>query len=213
MHLTEPQLLALIESGEGKTLEFKQGLQHAPKLARTLTAFANTRGGILLIGVGDHGELLGAPHPPETLRALERLAHDYITPPLTPELSITLAESRRIVVCSVPLSPARPHTVLHDDGTHEIVVRVGSSNRVASGRALAELTAPRTSSRAATELELAALAWVEQRVAANVPATPIAFAEECHAGKQRARSTFMALERAGKLIGHGVGAARTYRPV
>ena len=216
---TDPQvplppstLLSLLESGEGRTLEFKQGLQRPEKLARTLSAFANTRGGILLIGIGDHSEILGAPHPPDTLRELATIARTLLTPALDVELSITHIESKPIVVCSVPLSHTRPHTIAADDGSRVIYIRAGSSNRLATPKALAELERSTRTPRAYTELELSILAWVAQRSAANVPATIPAYAEESHTGKQRVRSAFMALERAGELIGHGVGTQRVYRP-
>ena len=43
----------LIEKPEGKTLEFKGNLSSSSNIIKTLTAFANTAGGILLIGIHD----------------------------------------------------------------------------------------------------------------------------------------------------------------
>ncbi|MBI5363773.1 MAG: ATP-binding protein [Planctomycetes bacterium] len=208
MEMTEAELLALVEAGEGKTLEFKRGVQRGEKLARTLAAFANTRGGILLVGIGDDGALLGAPRPRESARALVEIAAELVEPTLTIEVSIVRALEKAIVCCSVPLSGARPHAVVRDDGTREIVVRAGSSNRAAGERAIAEM---RVRPRAFTELELAVLAWVGRRTAVKHPATPDDFAQEHGIGKQRARNAFGALERAGKLVAHGVGVLRTYR--
>ncbi len=43
----------LLHSQEGKTLEFKRDLSSPQNIMKTLTAFANTAGGIMLIGVED----------------------------------------------------------------------------------------------------------------------------------------------------------------
>jgi ATP-dependent DNA helicase RecG len=43
----------LLRRGEGKTLEFKRDLSSPRNILKTLTAFANTAGGVLLIGVDD----------------------------------------------------------------------------------------------------------------------------------------------------------------
>jgi predicted HTH transcriptional regulator len=41
----------LISKGEGVQLDFKQSINNQKKIARTLAAFANNRGGKLLVGV------------------------------------------------------------------------------------------------------------------------------------------------------------------
>lgn len=207
MELNEGQLLALVASGEGKTLEFKRGVQRGEKLARTFAAFANTRGGNLLVGIGDDGEILGAPHPLETMQVLREIAEELVEPPLAVEVTLPRVLGKPIVCCSVPLSAARPHAVVRDDGTREIVVRAGSSNRAASEQAVVEM---RARPKALGELELAVLAWLER---ANSIATPAEFARATGVGKQRARGAFLALERAGRLVAHGIGAERAYRRV
>ena len=63
MRIDPAELVLSIAEGEGKSLEFKRGLPRDVRVARTLCAFANTRGGLLLIGVGDRGEIVGAPRP------------------------------------------------------------------------------------------------------------------------------------------------------
>ena len=50
---------ALIEQGEHQQLDFKFEVSDSKKIARTLSAFANTDGGRLLIGVKDNGNISG----------------------------------------------------------------------------------------------------------------------------------------------------------
>ncbi len=49
----------LISEGEGLRLDFKYCISDLQKIARTLSAFSNSAGGTLLIGVRDNGSLAG----------------------------------------------------------------------------------------------------------------------------------------------------------
>jgi len=51
------ELNLIIKEGEGLTVEFKE--KYTPKIDRDIVAFANTRGGFILIGVGDSGKRTG----------------------------------------------------------------------------------------------------------------------------------------------------------
>lgn len=57
--LDSTKLSALISEGESETLEFKQKLPPENVISAILAAFANTKGGTLIIGVGDKGEIIG----------------------------------------------------------------------------------------------------------------------------------------------------------
>jgi hypothetical protein len=52
-------LRSLISEGEHQELDFKFEISDARKIARTLSAFSNTDGGRLLIGVKDNGRIRG----------------------------------------------------------------------------------------------------------------------------------------------------------
>ncbi len=214
MDLSTDDIAALAAEREGRKLEFKSGLPRDEKTARSLAAFANTRGGILLIGVGDRGEILGAPHPRETLAKLRAIAANAIEPDLEVQGGIVRVHELPIVWCSVPLSPRRPHAVLHADGSREIVARVGSSNRVATGATLAALQNARGSKSDLDPLQRAVLAWVAERARASSrpdgDATVAGFAKARNVGIQRARRAFTQLEVAGLLVAHGLGSKRTY---
>ena len=49
----------LIFEGEGVTLDFKKTITRHEKIAKTMVAFANNKGGQLLIGVADDGTITG----------------------------------------------------------------------------------------------------------------------------------------------------------
>lgn len=211
MQIEPAELARTIAEGEGKRLEFKRGLPGDAKVARTLCAFANTRGGLLLIGVGDRGERVGAPRPRATLETLRRIARERVEPALEVAAGCVVLDRKTVVWCSVPVSPARPHAVVHDDGEREVVVRVGASNRRATGPTLRAIEAGRSSPARLDPLQRKVLLWVERLVRArDGEATVAAFARAHNVGLQRARRAFTQLELAGRLVGHGAEGRRVY---
>lgn len=59
-----------IEAGEGRTVEFKTGFDTG-KIGPAVCAFANTDGGVVILGVGDSGRIVGGARDPDTVH--ERL--------------------------------------------------------------------------------------------------------------------------------------------
>ena len=64
-------ILNRIESGEGETTEFTQGLGDGSKVRRVICAFANTEGGVLILGVADDRRVVGVREDAEAVQ--ERL--------------------------------------------------------------------------------------------------------------------------------------------
>ena len=205
MNLSADDVRTICAGGEGRQVEFKRGLPGPAKAARSLCAFANTRGGMLLVGVTDHGQVYGVEHARAVVASLRRFARDRVQPPLRVEVVSVAVGEEWVVCCSVPLSPERPHLLLHEDGKEELVVRAGSSNRRATGATLEALRRPRRA-KTPSPLERSVLAWVEGRADATVAR----FAKAHNVGVQRARRAFVELERAGRLVAHGLGARRVY---
>jgi hypothetical protein len=207
-------LAELVLEGEGRRLEFKEGISRPAKIARTLAAFANTRGGVLVIGVDDRGRVRGVARPAEVARALVLAGRDAVDPPL--ELAPRRFElaGETVVAVSIAVSRRRPHAVLHDDGEREVVVRVGASNRRAEGAVLRALQLDAGASRGLSPLEKSVLAWLGSLSPAGDGAASRAhvagFAAARNVGSQRARRAFVELERRGLIVGYGSGAKRAY---
>ena len=53
------EIINLINQGESNQLEFKSMLPPVEIVARNIAAFANSEGGLLVIGVNDNGEIIG----------------------------------------------------------------------------------------------------------------------------------------------------------
>ena len=122
-------LIATLKRPEGKTLEFKRDLSSPRGIVRTVVAFANTAGGVLLIGVEDKtGFVRGVA---DVLAAEERLANilaDTVAPQVMPDIEVLPWRDRHVLAAEVFPSPRRPHRV-RAEGRNGVYVRVGSTNR------------------------------------------------------------------------------------
>lgn len=72
-------LTSLISQGEHSQQDFKYKVQDAVKLARSVSAFANTEGGRLLIGVRDDGNISGV-RSEEEIYMMHAAAYKYCRP-------------------------------------------------------------------------------------------------------------------------------------
>src|SRR5687767_10489320 len=75
------ELKKLVAQGEGPFLEFKRKASFPEKIIREMIAFANTRGGTLLLGVGDDGTLPGLKYPEDESHVIHQ-ALKKCKPPL-----------------------------------------------------------------------------------------------------------------------------------
>ncbi len=98
-----PQIVDRIESGEGKRTEFKRGFGDFRVIGRTLCAFANGDGGLLVIGVDDSGSIVGVEQNPESVQErLSSFLHSGCGWPLTAECDRHLSEDGWVHWVHVP---------------------------------------------------------------------------------------------------------------
>ena len=124
-------LLNLIEEGEHQQQDFKYRVDDACKLAKSVSAFANTDGGRLLIGVRDNGHLSGV-RSEEEIYMMHQAAYKYCRPEASVQFDTYHAEGRTIVVATVPPSNKRPICAQDEDGRMRAYIRINDENIVAS---------------------------------------------------------------------------------
>ena len=124
-------LLGLIEEGEHQRQDFKYRVDDARKLAKSVSAFANTDGGRLLIGVRDDGQIAGVRKEGE-IYVMHQAAYKFCQP----EASITFdtyhADGRTVVIATVPPSEKKPVCARDEDGRMVAYIRINDENIVAS---------------------------------------------------------------------------------
>jgi hypothetical protein len=117
--------------GESQTVEFKFELNSARKIAATLSAFANTDGGTLLIGVKDNGSVAGI-RLEEELYVLDAAATMYCNPPLLLESKRHDIQGKMVLESVVKPASEKPVLAETEPGNWKAWVRYGASNRLAS---------------------------------------------------------------------------------
>jgi predicted HTH transcriptional regulator len=75
----EEFLKSLLKNKEGLTIDFKQSITSSQKIAKTLVAFANTAGGVIVIGVSDGKKIIGI-DPEEELFMVEKANVEFCDP-------------------------------------------------------------------------------------------------------------------------------------
>ena len=124
-------LLSLIREGEHQQQDFKYRVADACKLAKSVSAFANTNGGRLLIGVRDDGHLSGV-RSEEEIYMMHQAAYKYCKPEPSIAFDTYHAEGHTIVIATVPPSPKRPICAQDEEGRMRAYIRIGDENIVAS---------------------------------------------------------------------------------
>lgn len=122
----------LIFEGEGVSLDFKKTISSCEKIARTMTAFANNKGGRLLIGVADDGSIKGVKSEEEEKYMITRAAHLFIKPALEPTFEEVYVDDKSVLIVDIPESNSKPHYSLAEDGKWWVYVRVKDKSVLAS---------------------------------------------------------------------------------
>ena len=99
-------LQQLIAQGEHQQQDFKYKVMDAEKLAHSVSAFANTDGGRLLIGVRDDGHISGI-RSEEEIYMMHSAAYKYCEPQPSIHFDTLHAEGRNVVIATVPPSPQK----------------------------------------------------------------------------------------------------------
>ncbi|TQE98799.1 MAG: AAA family ATPase [Spiribacter salinus] len=129
----------LLQTEEGKTLEFKRDLSSPQPILRTLVAFANSAGGKLVIGVDDDRQVIGLENPLDEEERLCNLVADNITPRMLPSIELVTVQDKTLLVCEAFPSNSRPHYLNRGGLEQGVLVRLGSTNRQADAALVAEL--------------------------------------------------------------------------
>ena len=114
----------LILDGEGVTLDFKQTITNCNKIAKTMTSFANNKGGKLLIGVANDGKILGVKAEEEEKYMILKAANMYCKPSLVPIFEEIYIDDKIILQVEIKKSMLKPHYALVDGQQWAVYIRI-----------------------------------------------------------------------------------------
>ena len=121
----------LIGQGEHQQQDFKYKVADAHKLAKSVSAFANTDGGRLLIGVRDDGVISGV-RSEEEIFMMHAAAYKYCEPSASIKFDTYHVEGRTLVIATVPPSEKKPVCAFDEKGLKRAYIRIHDENIVAS---------------------------------------------------------------------------------
>lgn len=157
-------LQQLIEEGEHQQQDFKFEISDARKIARSLSAFANTDGGRLLIGVKDNGRIAGV-RSEEEVYMIEAAAQLYCSPQVEIAMHTYTVEGKTVLIAEIPKAVEKPVQAQVAPGKYMAYVRIADENILATAVHLAvwrQKNSPKGSLVEYTEREQLLLDYLEE---------------------------------------------------
>jgi ATP-dependent DNA helicase RecG len=129
--------LELISQGENAFIEFKSSMISTDSLAKEMVAFLNSNGGHILIGVEDDARISGIDKSEKDWETwVANIARNHINPPLSNyKFTYEVIEDKTIILINLDKGRSKPYQT----NKNHFLVRVGSTNRVASQAELLRL--------------------------------------------------------------------------
>lgn len=123
---------------ESKTLEFKRDTSSLDPILKCVIAFANTAGGIILIGVEDDGTIVGVNSMALAQEQLANAIAHRIKPQLVPDFQIMNIDEKQVLAIQVDYEPV-PYYLADKGEESGVYIRLGNSNRLATKEMSAEI--------------------------------------------------------------------------
>lgn len=207
--MTYKDVLHLIEEGEGFEVEFKRKVSSPEKIAKTLVALANTRGGHILFGVDDDGTVIGVESEKSEVELIDQAGTLYCEPPIHPHIEIVPFDGTDVIVVYVPESDDKPHLFTgnvngdaHDSETTRAYIRVNDKTVMASKEVVRILRSERPDSKPIKieigDNEKRLFRFLEEHERITVPE----FARLVNISERRASRILVMLVRAGVVRIH-----------
>ena len=135
--ISRKRVLELIEKGEGLNIEFKQRFSTHEKIAKEMIAFANTRGGFILIGVDDDKSVYGIESEKSDIDLVNDAADKFCEPPVNLKIDTIEIDEKDLLIVEVIESKIKPHRLQDYKkdfalNTAQVYVRVNDKSVLAS---------------------------------------------------------------------------------
>ncbi len=127
-------LKKIIAEGEGVEVELKQSFHSVQEIARIIAAFANTQGGLLILGVTDNGKIEGIKENHDIVQQKTAQANAIIHPAPLTNIEVHTLEQKKVILIVVHRADS---SVFHSvEGV--IFVRLGSTVQKLEGQSIIE---------------------------------------------------------------------------
>lgn len=106
--LVEKNPIELVKKGESETLELKPSLSQIKEIIQAISAFANKKGGRIIIGVSSDGKILGLKIGRDTVERLTNRILSNSEPKVYPRIKVKEISRKDIIVIEVDESSEKP---------------------------------------------------------------------------------------------------------
>jgi len=130
--MNQDQIIEQIKKGESETVEFKENFDK--ESIETAVAFANTKGGIIFIGVSDKGKINGVETGEKTVNSWTNQITQSTNPRVIPDIEISNIDGKNVIIIRIKEFPIKPVSV-----KGRCFRRVGTSNRVMTPQEIASM--------------------------------------------------------------------------
>ena len=94
-------LKKIISQGESETVEFKKSPGESKEIIKTISAFANTKGGRIFVGVSNSGKALGVEIGKDTVERLVNQIIQNTDPKVHPRTTVEKIDEKQIIIIKV----------------------------------------------------------------------------------------------------------------
>ncbi len=99
--MNKREMEKLIGKGENRKLEFKPSLSQSNEIIETISAFSNTNGGKILIGISDSAKIVGIKIGKDTIEKLTNKILGNSEPKIYPKISVEKIDDKTVIVIEV----------------------------------------------------------------------------------------------------------------
>lgn len=130
--MKKSELLEIIANGKNSGVEFKRDDISPEKIAGECVAFANLKGGMVLLGVEDDGTITGIKRKNCEECVMDSVFGNCIHPRIIPFYEeVVIDEKRKIGIIRISTGTAKPYVLRHKK-REDIYIRIGSTSQLAS---------------------------------------------------------------------------------
>lgn len=193
--------MALLEQGEGQSVEFEKNYPSEDDIARELVAFSNSDGGKIVYGIDDKNKhLVGIDLNINFEDKIKNIGKNHCTPQVIPNIEILDKAGKTIIVINVPEGDDKPY---HCDDI--CYMRDGNVSRPAKENEEKELTNP-WSGKGLNKRQIRAM----QMIAEHGNITNRVFREAFNVSHKTAHLELTLLVDKGLVVTEGAGRSTCY---
>lgn len=134
--MNKKEIKKLLEERENSDIDFKLELPAPKKVAQIVTAFYNSRGGKIILGVDDNRKPIGLKEPQKQEHKFTQIIRHWCKLDKEPKIGFVKYKNKDFIVINCPKGKDSPYFAR---GEHVPRVRIGSSNMPANKEEIARL--------------------------------------------------------------------------